>query len=129
MGLLVTLMGAAITLFINTTMIPLFGMYACAWATLAAYASMVVACYLQGQKHFPVPYNVRKLLAYLGVMLVLFFTQRLVTWLTPNVIVRLLAACVLLFLFLRLVVEAEHKELANMPVIGNWIKKKYPKLV
>lgn len=128
-GIYITLMGAAITLAINFTFIPLFGMYACAWATLAAYASMVVACYLQGQKHFPVPYNVRKLLAYLGVMLVLFFTERLVTWLTPNVIVRLLAACVLLFLFLRLVIEAEHKELANMPVIGNWIKKKYPKLV
>ncbi len=121
-GMLITLMGAALTLLINFIFIPRFGMYACAWATLSAYGSMMVVSYIMGQKHFPVPYNLKKLVAYLIVMLLLFFTQQLVTHLTANIIVHLLAAAVLMFLFLRLVYEAERKELKGMPVIGKWVK-------
>ena len=122
-GMYITLVGAVITLIINFSCIPAFGMYACAWATLAAYGSMMVISYFSGQKYFPVPYNVRKLLAYLGVMMVLYGAEELVRVITGNFIVRIAAAAGLMALFIRLVLAAERKELVNIPVIGKYIDR------
>ncbi len=122
MGMIITLIGAAITLIINFAFIPTYGMYACAWATLAAYGSMMVISYFLGQRYFPVPYATKKLVSYLVVMLVLFFAEKAVMYFTGIVIIRLTAATALMFLFLRLVFTVEKKELVGMPVIGKWIK-------
>lgn len=122
MGMLITLFGAAVTLVLNFAFIPRFGMYACAWATLAAYGSMMVISYLLGQRYFPVPYNPRKLIAYLAVMLALFFGEKLVMFCTDLLVIRLLFACMFMYLFLLLVFNAEKKELRGMPVVGKWIK-------
>ena len=122
MGMYITMMGAVLTLVSNTLFIPKFGMYACAWTTFAAYCSMMVVSYLVGQKYFPVPYNIKKLLSYLGVMMVMFFAQKLVMYYTENLIVRLASATVFMLMFLRLVVAAEKSELSGMPVIGKYIK-------
>jgi len=121
-GMIITLVGAALTLFINFTFIPVYGMYACAWATFAAYSCMMVLSYFIGQRYFPVPYNPKKLLAYLTVMLVLFFVQQGVSRLTPNIILRFVSATVCMFLFLRLVFSAEQKELKGLPFIGKYVK-------
>ena len=53
MGMLITLVGAVVTLVLNFAFIPAYGMYACAWAMLAAYGSMMVISYFMGQKIFP----------------------------------------------------------------------------
>jgi len=97
-------------------------MYACAWATLAAYGSMMVISYISGQKYFPVPYNLKKLLAYLTIMLLLYGAEELVRYLTGNFIVRTGTALVLMSLFVRLIMTAERKELVNIPVIGKYIR-------
>ena len=122
MGMIITLIGAAITLIINFAFIPAYGMYACAWATLAAYGSMMVISYFLGQRYFPVPYATKKLVAYLAVMLSLFFAEKAVMHFTGIIIIRLVSAAVFMFLFIRLVIEAEKKELVGMPFIGRWIK-------
>jgi O-antigen/teichoic acid export membrane protein len=129
MGVIVTLIGAAITLVVNVLFIPVFGMYACAWATFLAYFFMMVASYLLGRKHFPVPYSVRKLLAYLGVAGLLFFAQQLVISVTSmlpspalTISMRVFAACFLMYLFLRLVVSAERTELAKLPFVSKLVK-------
>ena len=43
-----------------------------AWATLICYASMALLSYLLGQKHFPVPYDLRRLLGYPLLALLLY---------------------------------------------------------
>ena len=121
-GIYITLMGAAITLVINFAFIPKYGMYACAWATLAAYCSMMVASYMLGQKYFPVPYNLKKILTYMASMLSLFAAQVLVMYLTPNLFVHLVSGTVLMLLFLLQVVVTEKEELRGMPVIGKYLK-------
>lgn len=60
-GAIITVLGAAITLFLNFWGIPKFGYMACAWATLAAYSSMMVLSYILGQKYYPVKYNLRSI--------------------------------------------------------------------
>lgn len=58
--------GALITLVINAVFIPTYGYMASAWATFACYGSMMIASYFLGQKHYPVPYEVGKLLLLLS---------------------------------------------------------------
>lgn len=122
MGMYVTLMGAVMTLLCNTLLIPEYGMYACAWTTFAAYFSMMVVSYLLGQKYFPVPYNMKKLLSYLGVMLLLFFIQKLVGHFTDSILIRLGSATVFMLSFLGMVVVAEKEELKGMPVVGKFLR-------
>lgn len=58
--------GAAITLVLLFLWIPRFGYLGAAWATLICYAAMAVISYLWGQKHYPVPYNVGRVLGYMA---------------------------------------------------------------
>ncbi len=122
MGMYITLVGAALTLICNTLFIPKYGMYACAWTTFAAYFSMMVISYFLGQKYFPVPYNMKKLLSYLGIMLLLFFTQKLVGHFTESIIIRLGSATVLMVLFIGMIAGAEKEELKGLPVVGKFIR-------
>jgi hypothetical protein len=39
---------------------------------------MAVACYLMGKKHYPIPYNLNKIYAYILLMAVLFFIQLII---------------------------------------------------
>jgi len=122
MGMFITLVGAALTLVINFTFIPKYGMYACAWATLAAYASMMVLSYVLGQKYYKVPYATKKLVSYMAVMMLLFFGEQLVKHFTDALFIRLIAGVFFMNLFIRLVYKVEKKELARLPVIGKYIK-------
>lgn len=122
-GMYITLFGAAITFFGNYYFIPRFGYYACAWTTFSCYFIMMLICYKLGQKLFPIPYNVKKITAYLVAMLLLYFIHVGVGALTSVLVIRVLAGAVLMGLFLMLVLFAEKKELERMPFIGNYVVK------
>jgi O-antigen/teichoic acid export membrane protein len=120
-GVGITLVGAAITLVLNYLLIPVFGMYASAWATLVCYTTMMVLCYHYGQKHFPVPYNVKKLLSFIGVITILFGVHQGISWLTPNPAIRIGSGLVLMWMFMALLLKVERKELRTFPVIGKYL--------
>jgi O-antigen/teichoic acid export membrane protein len=122
MGMLITLAGALVTIGLNLAFIPSYGMYACAWATLAAYSSMMVLSYVVGQRYFPVPYPVGKLLTYIAAMLVLFFIQQQVITYTPSVPLRIVCGSVLMLAFCGMVIKLEKKELEGLPIVGKWLK-------
>lgn len=65
MGMYISILGAIITIALNLILIPIFGFIAAAWATLAAYGSMMVISYLLGKKYYPVPYDLKKIGLYL----------------------------------------------------------------
>lgn len=64
-GALLAIGGAIITIVLNIIWIPILGYEGSAWATFICYASMMIASYFLGQKHYPVPYNVVKIILYL----------------------------------------------------------------
>jgi O-antigen/teichoic acid export membrane protein len=64
-GTIIAIGGAVVTLVANYLLIPRFGYEGSSAATLLCYFSMTAACYLLGQKYFPVPYNILKSLAYI----------------------------------------------------------------
>ncbi len=63
-GAIIALFGAGITIFINVIFVPTYSYMACAWATLAAYAGMMILSYVLGQKYFPIKYNLRAITIY-----------------------------------------------------------------
>lgn len=65
-GAYFSLSGAVVTILINYFLIPSLGYYASAFATLAAYALMMLLSFYFGKKHYPIPYNYRKIVFYLG---------------------------------------------------------------
>ncbi|TRX02939.1 lipopolysaccharide biosynthesis protein [Candidatus Methylobacter oryzae] len=81
MGAFVSLAGAALTVALNVWWIPLLGYLGSAWATLACYSSMAIVSYLLGQKYYPVNYDVKRVIGYIGLGIGLYFAynQLLVT--------------------------------------------------
>ena len=63
-GMILSVLGALVTIGFNILMIPKIGYMASAWATLAAYGTMTAASYFIGKKHYEVPYEVGKVLFY-----------------------------------------------------------------
>ena len=75
--------GAFVTIVLNVVLIPLMGYMGAAWATLACYFLMMVLSYLTGQKHYPIPYNLRKIGFYVGFALFLYFVSVLIRYWYP----------------------------------------------
>jgi O-antigen/teichoic acid export membrane protein len=71
-GALLTIFGAVITIVLNFYWIPRIGYMGCAWATLICYASMMLASYFMGNKHYPVDYDLKRILGYLGLSVALY---------------------------------------------------------
>jgi O-antigen/teichoic acid export membrane protein len=121
-GAYITLGGAVLTIVLNYISIPYLGYWGSAWTTLICYAFMMVVSYKQGQKHYPIPYATKKLVAYVVISLVLFFIYLGVSALTANTWVRLLTAALLLWAFIWFLGLVERKEFSRLPFIGRFYK-------
>ena len=80
----IAIIGAIITLVLLFTLIPTMGYMGAAWATLACYASMAVISYVWGQKHYPVPYNVSRVLGYMAGAVFLWWGCEALNALSPT---------------------------------------------
>lgn len=66
-GAYISIVGALLTLLLNYILIPTFSYYGSAIATISAYGSMMLISYVLGKKHYPIPYDMEKIGAYLGI--------------------------------------------------------------
>lgn len=64
-GLYISGIGAILTIILNLIFIPQYSYLASAWISLTAYSVMMMLSYIWGQKNYPIPYNLKKNLAYL----------------------------------------------------------------
>jgi O-antigen/teichoic acid export membrane protein len=71
-GAYLAIFGAIITLVLNIVLIPIIGYMGSAWATFVCYLSMMLVSYFLGKKHFPVPYQIKKILAYFVLAVALY---------------------------------------------------------
>jgi len=76
MGAFVSLAGAGLTVVLNIWWIPIWGYVGSAWATLICYASMAIVSYLLGRKYYPVAYEVKRVLFYIFLGVVLYISQQ-----------------------------------------------------
>jgi len=121
-GTYITLIGAAITIGINYVFIPRVGYIASAWATFFCYGIMMILSYKWGQKVYPVPYLTKKMIAYLVIVVLLFFIHKGIIYFVPNTIFGLGLGVVLLLIYVWFILLVEKKEFQKLPYIGRYIK-------
>lgn len=115
MGATITLLGAAITIGLNILLIPILHYWGAALASVGCYLFMMITSYLQGQKHYPVPYDVKKILGYLGLAVLLFLSHRLIVEFTDSKLFNLGTATMLFVSYLAIIAKVEKKELSSLP--------------
>lgn len=74
-GLYISLVGAAITIGLNPILIPKFSYMGSAWVSMLTYFTMMVISYVLGQKHYAIPYNLKKIGGYLIISIVIGFSS------------------------------------------------------
>ncbi|MGU3377204.1 lipopolysaccharide biosynthesis protein [Chryseobacterium sp. M5A1_1a] len=72
-GTYISWTGAIITIILNFALLKTYGFMVSAWVTLAAYFSMMVLSYWLGQKYYPIPYRMKKITLFLGILIVFSF--------------------------------------------------------
>ena len=72
-GTIISVAGAGITLILNILLIPKFGYIGSAWATFFCYLLMMILSWILGKKHNEIPYNLKKILFYFSIALILYF--------------------------------------------------------
>lgn len=109
-GAWLAIIGAVITIVLNVLWIPKFGYMGSAWATLVCYSSMAVISYVWGNKHYPVEYDLKRILSYLFISVFLYYVS---IWLTSDsMLIRILVNTGLLLAFLAFGVFVETRKKA-----------------
>jgi hypothetical protein len=82
---------------------------------------MMLSSYLLGQKYYPVPYQVKKLIAYLALSVLIYFVHLgLIQLMVDSILFSLGTGFILFALFGLFVAKIEAKELAKLPVVGKY---------
>jgi O-antigen/teichoic acid export membrane protein len=116
-GATITIIGAALTILVNYLLIPYLGYLACAIATVVCYGSMMIISYVQGQKHYPIPYDLKNGLLYIAIALALFGIHFTIRSMELNIFLLHGLATIFIIVFLAIVVKKEKKELSKIPLL------------
>ena len=117
----ITICGAAITIVLNIVLIPIWHYTGAAVATFCCYLFMMLSSYWLGQKYYPIPYAVKKLISYITLVVLIYFAHFGLVKLLPNNYLFSLGTGFILFAgFAWFVSKIEAKELAKLPVIGKY---------
>ncbi|RJE71849.1 lipopolysaccharide biosynthesis protein [Reichenbachiella sp. MSK19-1] len=115
-GAWITATGALITFVLNYLLIPIYGYFGSAIATLATFVSMTLLSYFAGQKHYPIPYDWRKALEYLTISSVgvaLLFNLDLGHWMIDFLIKNSAVVLFIAYIYFR-----ERKHISGRIIFG-----------
>ncbi len=110
-GAILTIFGAFITISLNIYWIPRIGYMGSAWATLICYASMMIVSYFWGNKHYPVNYDLKRILGYLGLSVTLYFISTFIK--TESSLINLFLNNFMLLGFVAVIWRFEKKSYEN----------------
>ena len=121
-GAIITLIGAVLTVLVNYLLIPHLGYLACAIATVVCYGSMMVISFIQGQKHYPIPYNIKNGFLYIALAVLFFGIHYSLRMLNTEIYILHAIGITLLLVYGWIVVKREKKELVKIPVLNRLYK-------
>ena len=121
-GAIITLIGAVLTILVNYLLIPHLGYLACAIATVVCYGSMMVISFIQGQKHYPIPYDLKNGFLYITLAVLFFIVHYSIRMLDTEIYLLHASAITLLFIYGWIIVKREKKELVKIPVLNRLYK-------
>lgn len=122
MGAFITLAGSFITILLNILLIPKLHYLGAAIATFVCYMFMMVISYKLGQKYYPVPYALRKLIAYLTVVCLIYGIHKLVLLFVPKLWLGIVLGIFFIYQFSRLIFWAEKNELEKIPLFKKFLR-------
>ena len=127
MAAYVTIAGDVVTIVLNMLFIPKWHYFGAAWATFCCYLFMMVVSYMQGQKHYPIPYAKKKLITYLVIVTLIYIIHEFLIasflpkkWSTTSYVLYYGSSAVLIGLFTLLIVKVERKEMQKLPFVGKF---------
>lgn len=106
-GTIISIIGASVTLLCLFILVPRIGYLGAAIAHLGCYTVMMLVSYIWGQKVFPVPYQVGRIILYFIFAIALFMVSTMLS--DYNLPVRLLFNTFLIFIYIVTVFFAERK--------------------
>jgi O-antigen/teichoic acid export membrane protein len=121
-GAIITLIGAVLTILVNYLLIPYLGYLACAIATVVCYGSMMVISFIQGQKHYPIPYDIKNGFFYIAIAVLFFGIHYSLRLLNTELYLLHPIGITLLLAYGWIVVKREKKELMKIPVLNQLYK-------
>ncbi len=128
-GAVITIITAVLAFLLNWWWIPIMGYYGAALATMVCYFIQMAVCYVWGQKHYPVPYHLPRIITYISLAVATWYIFHLLNThlLSPGNIyalkpVSLLVATLLFAAYAWFILKMEKKEFGRLPVIGKFIK-------
>jgi len=118
-GAIFSTIGCVFIILINIIFIPIYGYMACAWASFIANLIMMLLSYVFGQKYYPVKYDLKSLLLYLIVTIILYCLGTYIE--IDNIFARLCLRTFLLLIFIVLLVKRD-LPLKEIPILKRFIK-------
>lgn len=109
-GALLAILGATITIALNLLLIPRIGFVGSAWATLICYLTMVLASLFLGRKHYPIPYDLKRIFSYIFLSFVFY---KLSVVLKTGMLVN--TVYLVLFVLIVFLLEKSKKETVSEP--------------
>ena len=122
-GAIITIIGAIITIVLNILLIPRLHYTGAAIATFSCYLFMMICSYSLGQKYYPVPYAVKKLIAYLSLVVIIYLLHMgAVNLISSSLLFSICSGAVFFVFFAWFVSRVEARELVKLPLIGKYFK-------
>ncbi len=112
LGAIIAITGAIITVILNIILIPVYGYMGSAISGFFGFLILMLISYYFGQKYYPVPYPVKRILTYfliaVGIYIISTYTHSF------SLVLKYLSNTVLLFIFLGSVFLLEKNELNRL---------------
>jgi O-antigen/teichoic acid export membrane protein len=116
-GAYISVSGSILTIVLNFILIPIYGYYGSAVAVLISFFLMMVSSYILGQKHYPIPYNLKRITSYFLMAISLFLVSQITNEYGPFLKYLLHTSFIILFLILVFILEKN--ELRSLLKINN----------
>ncbi len=77
-GTWITVFGAVLNIVLNYVLIPKMGFMGCAWAFAISCFAITALCYVLGNRYFPIPYELGKILMYMAVAIAIIWVNQFI---------------------------------------------------
>ena len=114
-GAYIAVGGALITITLNFILIPIFGYTGSAFALLICFFGMMVVSYFLGQKHYPIPYNLKRIGTYFLIAAILYVISLYTATLTT--FIKYSAHTIFIVIFLSSVYILEKNDLKKLIIL------------
>ncbi|PXX96985.1 hypothetical protein DF185_18335 [Marinifilum breve] len=104
-GAIMAIIGSIITIALNIILVPKIGYQGAAYAVFLCFGIMMVVSYILGQRHYPVPYDIKRILFYFIFAMILFAVGSQIR--IENQWLKMLAKTPILLAFIAVVIQKE----------------------